>query len=147
VEKINKKYPTDWICLTGGEPLVQDIRPLVQQLKLENFKVQVETNATVFKRLPVDWYTLSPKPENYFFHPLYKNKAREIKLVITKGLKLSTILRVRKAFPENVPLLLQPQSNRKWSIDLGLKLMKEALMLNMKNIKLSIQLHKVLKIR
>ena len=146
-KKTYKKYPTDWICLTGGEPLLQDIRPLVRQLKSDNFNVQVETNATIFKHLPVDWYTLSPKPVKYFFHPLYKNKAKEIKLVITKDLKLSTILKVRKTFPENVPILLQPQSNRKWSLDLGLKLMKETLKTDLKNIKLSIQLHKVLKIR
>jgi organic radical activating enzyme len=147
VNKIKHSHPAKWICFTGGEPLLQDIRPLLLQLKKENFEIQVETNATVFKRIPVDWYTLSPKPEKYYFHPLYKSRAKEIKLIVTRELKLSTILKIREAIPVKTPILLQPQSNRKWSFDQGLKLIKEALNSGIENIKLSIQLHKILKIR
>ena len=67
ISRIKTEFPARWICLTGGEPLLQDISSLIQRLKKENFKIQVETNATNYQNLPVDWYTISPKPEKYFF--------------------------------------------------------------------------------
>jgi organic radical activating enzyme len=91
----------------------------------------------------VDWYSISPKPDKYYFRPEYKEKAREIKIVITKDLDLKAIQRLRAQFPKKTPLLLQPQSNRKWSMNLGIKLLKEGLKVDLKNIRLSIQLHKV----
>ena len=144
IKKLRNDFPAQWVCLTGGEPLLQDVKELVRSLKRELFKVQIETNATIFRPLPVDWYSISPKPNKYYFRPEYKEKAREIKIVITKDLDLKAIQRLRAQFPEKTPLLLQPQSNRKWSMNLGIKLLKEGLKADLKNIRLSIQLHKVL---
>jgi 7-carboxy-7-deazaguanine synthase len=141
--QLRDNFPSQWVCLTGGEPLLQDISELVKSLKRENFKVQVETNATLFRPLPVDWYSISPKPHKYHFRPEYKNRAAEVKLVITKDLDFNVIQRLREQFPEKTPILLQPQSNRKWSMNLGIKLLKQASKADLKNIKLSIQLHRV----
>lgn len=143
IKKLRKSYPAQWVCLTGGEPLLQDIKELVTALKREKFKVQVETNATFFRPLPVDWYSISPKPEKYYFRTEYKDKAKEIKVIITKDLDIKSIQRLRKQFSEKTPLLLQPQSNRKWSMTLGIRLIKEAIKSDLKNIRLSIQLHKL----
>ena len=147
IKKQRHRFPTKWICLTGGEPLLQDLSDLVQKLKEEKFKIQVETNATLFRPLPVDWYSISPKPEKYFFRPEYKKAAKEVKLVVTKDLKLDTIQRLRQEFPEKTPILLQPQSNRKWSLDKGMRLLKQALQAGIKNTKLSVQLHKIYALR
>jgi organic radical activating enzyme len=147
IKKQRRRFPAKWVCLTGGEPLLQDLTDLVQKLKEGRFKIQVETNATIFRSLPVDWYSISPKPEKYFFCPEYKKAAKEIKLVVTKGLNLDTIQRLRREFPEKTPILLQPQSNRKWSLDKGMKLLKQALQAGIKNIRLSVQLHKIYGLR
>jgi len=143
IKKLRQSFPAQWVCLTGGEPLLQDVTELTEGLKAENFKIQVETNATLFRPLPVDWYTISPKPDEYFYTPEYRKKAREVKIVVTKNLNFDVIQKIREEFPEKTPLLLQPQSIRKWSMDLGIKLFKKALKAKIKNIRLTIQMHKI----
>ena len=143
IERTAIRFPARWVCLTGGEPLLQDLEKLVRKLRDEKFKVQVETNATIYRPFPVDWYSISPKPEEYFFRPEYKNKAQEVKLVVTKGLTFQIVHRLREEFPDHIPLLLQPQSNRKWSMMQAMKLLKEGLRAGFTNIRLSVQLHKI----
>jgi 7-carboxy-7-deazaguanine synthase len=143
LKRLQTRFPARWICLTGGEPLHQNIRGLVRQLKAENFKIQVETNATLYFPLPVDWYTISPKPPKYFLRPQYKEKAKEVKLVVTKGLEFESLQKLRRKFPEKVPILLQPQSNKKWSIKQALKLVRLSLLADLTNVRISFQMHKV----
>jgi organic radical activating enzyme len=147
VRKIRESFPAQWACVTGGEPLLQEIDELTRALKKEGLKIQVETNATIYRSLAVDWYSVSPKPEKYDYQPEYREEAKEVKIVITKNLDLESIRRLRKFFPEKIPLLLQPQSNRKWSMDLGMKLLRQAIKAGLQNIKLSVQLHKIFGLR
>ncbi|MGD2294566.1 MAG: 7-carboxy-7-deazaguanine synthase QueE [Candidatus Aminicenantes bacterium] len=141
---MRSRHPSRWVCLTGGEPLLQNIKPLIKKLRIDGFKIQVETNGSLYKNLPVDWYTVSPKPEKYFYNPKYRDKAREVKLVVTKNLEMGTVIKIRKEFPEKTPLLLQVQSNLKWSLRRGLKLLEQAETERIKNIRLAVQLHKIL---
>ena len=143
VGQIRKRFPADWACLTGGEPLLQDVEPLVKKLKKECYKIHIETNGTVYRPFRVDWLTLSPKPETYGFAPEFSAKANEVKLVVSKELTLEVIQNLRGKIPVKTPILLQPQSNRKWSIDMGMKLLKQTLNLGLKNIKISVQIHKI----
>ena len=147
VRKIRQSFPAQWICITGGEPLLQDIDRLTKALKKKGLKIQVETNATLYRTLPVDWYSISPKPDRYTYRPEYREKAKEVKIIVTKNLDLESIRRLRMRFPEKTPVLLQPQSNRKWSIILGIKLLKQSLKAGLKNMRLSGQLHKIYGIR
>ena len=147
IKKIHTAFPTEWVCLTGGEPLFQNIRALAQRIKAENFKIQVETNATIFRRLGVDWYTISPKPPNYFYHPEYIKKAKEVKMVVTKELDFGVLKKLRQDFPEKIPLILQPQSNNKSSGKHAIRLIKQSLKEGMKNIRLTAQIHKIFGLR
>ena len=143
VRKIRQSFPAQWICITGGEPLLQDIDGLTKALKKEGLKIQVETNATLYRTLPVDWYSISPKPDRYTYRPEYREKAKEVKIIITKNLDLESIRRLRMCFPEKTPVLLQPQSNRKWSMNLGMKLIRQTVKAGLRNIRLSAQMHKI----
>lgn len=143
IKKNHRRFPADWICLTGGEPLLQEVGELVRLLKREHFLVQVETNAMTYRRLDVDWYTISPKPDEYSYRPEYRKKAKEVKIILSRGLNIGGIGRLREEFPEETPLLLQPVSSRKWSVNLGIKLLKKASKAGLKNIRLSVQLHKI----
>ncbi len=143
IERIHQDFPSEWICLTGGEPLIQDISGLVRELKRKDFKIQVETNATHYIPLPVDWYSVSPKPDDYAFQPEYREKATEVKVIVIKSLNLEQVRHIRNEFPESIPILLQPQSNRKWSMELGLKILRQAGKKELKNIRISLQLHKI----
>ncbi len=143
LKKMHTTFPTEWVCLTGGEPLYQNIGRLVQQLKAEDLKIQVETNATIYRRIGVDWYTISPKPPDYFYQPEYIKKAKEVKIVVTKGLDLGVLKKLRQDFPEKIPLLLQPQSNSKSSAKHAIRLLRQTLKDDMKNIRLTAQIHKI----
>jgi organic radical activating enzyme len=147
INKLKHNFPARWVCLTGGEPLLQDLDDLVKGLKKKGFKIQVETNGTHYRSLPVDWYSISPKPDKYFYRPEYREKAKEVKVILTKNLDFELIKRLRAEFPEKTPLLLQPQSNRKWSVILGIKLLKQAMKAGLKNVRLSAQLHKIFGLR
>lgn len=59
------RHPARHVVLTGGEPLIMlDILPLAQALKDRGYHLTVETAATVFKPLPIDLASLSPKLSN-----------------------------------------------------------------------------------
>jgi len=143
VQRLHARHPTAWVCLTGGEPLQQDVTELAEKLKEAGFRIQVETNGIRYRRLPVDWYTVSPKPPRYFFRPEYKEEAMEIKLVVTRDLDGKVLGRLRRAFPEKTPILLQPLSNTKTGAQRGRRLIEEATKAGMGNIRLSLQLHKI----
>ncbi|MBS3818896.1 7-carboxy-7-deazaguanine synthase QueE [bacterium] len=143
VEGVREDFPSQWVCLTGGEPLFQDIKKLVEELKKKEYKIQVETNGTIYQNLDVDWYSVSPKPPDYFFQPEYPKKAKEVKLVVSKELNLDVIQRIRNEFPDTIPVLLQPESNQKWSKEKGERLLRKSAHQGLKNIKVTLQLHKV----
>jgi 7-carboxy-7-deazaguanine synthase len=147
VRRIRRRYPARWVCLTGGEPMLQDLRRLVGLLKKSSLKIQVETNATRYQPLPVDWYTVSPKPKTYALAPEYKTVAKEIKLVVTKELDLGTVRKMRLMFPPTIPVLLQVQSNARWSQKRAARLAWQAAEAGLANVRVSLQLHKILGIR
>jgi organic radical activating enzyme len=147
IQKIRSRYPADWACLTGGEPLLQDVSGIVEDLRKEGFKIQVETNATLYRPLTVDWYTVSPKPPRYSYRPEYRKRAKEVKLVVTRSLSFGMVERLRKEFPARIPLLLQPESNAPWSVEKGLRYLNRAMKAGLENIRLSVQLHKLLHLR
>jgi len=147
IKQLRNRFAAEWVCLTGGEPLIQDIENLALRLKVERLKIQVETNGTIYRALPVDWYTVSPKPEKYQFQSEYKTKAREVKLVVEKNLEFESIQKLREAFPNKIPILLQPESNLEWSMLKAYDLLKRAVNTGMKNIRLSLQLHKIFRLQ
>ena len=49
--------------VTGGEPALQWDAPLADALRGAGFRVHMETNGTRALAAPVDWLTVSPKPQ------------------------------------------------------------------------------------
>jgi 7-carboxy-7-deazaguanine synthase len=147
VRRIRGRYPARWVCLTGGEPFMQDVRLLVRLLRRDHCRVQVETNGTRYYSLAADWLTVSPKPKAYLVRPEFRRRAKEVKLVVTRDLTLAVVRKMRAAFPPKVPLILQPESNRRWSQKRALHLLREALGAGLDNVRISVQLHRVFGIR
>jgi organic radical activating enzyme len=147
VLRLRRGFPAAWVCLTGGEPLAQDVRPLVRRLHEEGLKVQVETNGTFPPEPGADWLTVSPKPPDYDFHPGFLKRAREVKLVVCRTLTLDTVSTLRAIFPPATPLILQPQSNTPWSRKKALMILQDAGRSGLTGIRLSVQLHKVYGLR
>lgn len=143
VGRLRRASPAAWVCLTGGEPLAQDVGPLVRRFHAEGFRIQVETNGTFPPVRGVDWHTVSPKPPDYDVHPGFVKRAREVKLVVCRTLTLDAVKTVRESFPPAVPLILQPQSNAAWSKKKALKILRDAARSGLTGIRVSVQLHKV----
>jgi len=58
-------FNTKHVVLTGGEPMIMpDIVALAEALKTNGHHITIETAATVFKPLPLDLASLSPKLSN-----------------------------------------------------------------------------------
>jgi 7-carboxy-7-deazaguanine synthase len=59
------EYPARHVVVTGGEPMIMpDVTDLCADLKARGYHVTMETAATVYKPVPIDLASLSPKLSN-----------------------------------------------------------------------------------
>jgi 7-carboxy-7-deazaguanine synthase len=65
------------VVCTGGEPLLQLDRALIDALHACDFEIAVETNGTIAAPSGIDWITVSPKGEA----PVVQRSGDELKLV------------------------------------------------------------------
>lgn len=147
LDALVRRRPAGWVCLTGGEPLAQDVAGLLDGFRARGFRVQLETNGTLFQPARFDWVALSPKPPAYRYDPRWRKRADEVKLVVSRELTPAALARVRRSFPVRTPVLLQPESNRPASRAKALRLLNGAARSGLPNIRLTLQLHKIYKIR
>jgi len=62
------------VVITGGEPMIQNIDPLIRRLVEANHEVHVETNGTIYKFYPlVRHFTISPKLPSMVRHGINKD--------------------------------------------------------------------------
>lgn len=81
------KFPSRHVVITGGEPTLYDLRPLVDALHSNGCKVHIETNGTGKVYDGIDWVTVSPKlverggREYFFVDDSNFTRADELKVV------------------------------------------------------------------
>jgi 7-carboxy-7-deazaguanine synthase len=112
------------IVITGGEPLAQDIAPLVEALSDNH--ITVETSGTIFADLPgVALFSISPKvgTSGYTPKPAVLRKfcataagRMQLKFVIGDARDLAEagalLVSLGDALPARTPIVLQPESGR-----------------------------------
>ena len=80
-EMIDELWPKDLkeklVVFTGGEPLLQLNKELIDLLHSKKFKIAVETNGTIMPPENIDWICVSPKNGSKF----KLNYGNELKLV------------------------------------------------------------------
>ena len=80
-EMIDELWPKDLkeklVVFTGGEPLLQLNKELIDLLHTRKFKIAVETNGTIMPPENIDWICVSPKKGSKF----KLNYGNELKLV------------------------------------------------------------------
>ena len=128
-----------WVCITGGEPYHQNLRSLTHRLKQYGYKIQIETNGTIFQETIADHITISPKqghPLNWnFFTHRFDGQIVEMKYVVSNDQDMP--------IEPIVPASLQPKSNDPEAIRFCVdKVKKEP-----NKWRFSLQLHKILSIR
>lgn len=150
-EKILKKvkslsernYKISNVIITGGEPYLQDFTNLSCKLRQNGFFVCVETNGTIWKKIPVDWICVSPKKNARKMFPdgydrRFRNIANEFKYVITGRKDFDFIDR-----KITQPLILQPVNN---DMKIALMITRQIRKYGMPNWFLRFQMHKLMKI-
>jgi organic radical activating enzyme len=156
VEEITKNNRCNLVVLTGGEPFRQDIRELVEQLGVQGYTVQIETNGTLsWGAFP--WWAaeIIVSPKTGTIHPEIRRRAEAWKYIIgtddpcdSSGLPcLSTQLKEHEgkiAIPTGcAPVYIQPRDDHdlvanKANLEHVVKLAKA------KGYRISLQLHKLL---
>ena len=72
------------VVVTGGEPTLQYDAPLADALHAAGFRIHMESNGTRVPAAPVDWLTISPKPQFHTGSLALASDARpsELKVVV-----------------------------------------------------------------
>lgn len=77
------------VVITGGEPMRQPIENLCERLLSLNFSVQIETNGTIFRKLPEGIKVIcSPKITNGRYYPIRRDlflRINALKFIISKS--------------------------------------------------------------
>lgn len=85
IKRMEEHDITNFVVLTGGEPTIHDLIPLLEAIKhrFPDIFITIETNGTSdmgdYKQL-IDWITCSPKPP-FYKYTIYSN---ELKYVVTE---------------------------------------------------------------
>lgn len=130
-----RECPAQRVILTGGEPSLQPIQPLIEALHSIGKLVHIETNGTCLLPEGIDWITLSPKEGSVV---CLKNWD-ELKIVYT-GKDPVTLWEPLVSRTESGHLFLQPCSGKN-----TVKTMEY--ILSDPRFRLSLQTHKLLDIR
>ena len=129
------------VVVTGGEPLLWNMKPLTKLLKKNNFKTHIETSGSSKLTGDWDWICLSPKKRKSPMSEVYK-KANELKMIIYNNSDFKFAEEQAKKVNSQCMLFLQPEWTRK---DLIMPKIVDYVMKNSK-WKISLQTHKYLNI-
>jgi organic radical activating enzyme len=128
------------VVVTGGEPSLQWDAELADALRAAGFRVHMESNGTRPLAAPVDWLTVSPKPQ---FHTgsiaLQELPASEVKVVIDDSVDEATLDRYVARY-RSEHYFAQPCMNDAYAHHLARTL---ALVQARPRWRLSLQLHKI----
>ena len=143
VEEIVKKSAglSDFVVVTGGEPLMWNMNPLTKALKKHGKKTHIETSGAYPLTGVWDWVCLSPKKVKLPIEDVY-NHAHELKIIIYNNHDFKFAEQEAKKVNKNAILYLQPEWGKREEM---MPLMVDFIKKNPK-WKISLQTHKYLNI-
>lgn len=129
------------IVITGGEPTLHDLGPLLKMLIDKQCYVMLETNGT--RDIPeqglIDWITVSPKSKN--LDPSVFYYAKEIKFIVENEGSFRFIEEILRRYETNGKISLQPIHGSDTALAIAIREAKERQWL------LSIQVHRLIGIK
>ena len=137
-----KRFKTEIVIITGGEPLLYDCTALTAALQNENLKTHIETSGSSPLSGSWDWICLSPKK---FKAPLDSvlAKANELKVVVFNKSDFEWAKQHAEKVGPNCVLYLQPE----WSKEKEMLPLITAFIQENPQWKLSLQIHKYMNVR
>jgi len=116
-----------WVLVTGGEPAIQDLAPLVDALHVADFRVALETSGTRPWTGDFDWVCVSPK----------EGVQSEL-MALADEVKYVVVDKIPEPDFDGPVICLQPVSQGSRATQLCIEAVQE------RGWRLSIQLHKYL---
>jgi len=150
IARNSQNFKNHLIVITGGEPMRQPLIPFCQKLIADGFKVQIETNGTLFQDLPkeVD-IVCSPKNSEGKYYQIRSDFLPKISafkfLISASNLNYNLVPEIGQG-QFKTPVYLQPideydeernQKNRELTLELARK----------NNCRISLQTHKFWRIK
>ncbi|WP_218460760.1 7-carboxy-7-deazaguanine synthase QueE [Rickettsia sp. TH2014] len=135
------------VVITGGEPMRQPIELLCQKLLARDFKVQIETNGTLYRSLPNEVSIIcSPKAGKNGYSKIREDllpKISAVKFIVAKNILEYSIIPEIGQTSYNIPVFIQPMDQNDQRLnaennELVVKLVLES------GARLSLQTHKFL---
>ncbi|MGX6960960.1 MAG: 7-carboxy-7-deazaguanine synthase QueE [Rickettsia endosymbiont of Pentastiridius leporinus] len=135
------------VVITGGEPMRQPIELLCQKLLEQNFKVQIETNGTLYRDLPKEISIIcSPKASKNGYSKIREDllpQISAIKFIVAKNISEYNLIPELGQTPYNITVFVQPMDQNDQKLnnennELAIKLALES------GARLSVQTHKFL---
>ena len=129
------------IVITGGEPLMWNMEPLTQALKLKNMQIHIETSGAYPITGNWDWFCLSPKKNMLPTAEAY-HIANEIKVIVHNKNDLLFAEEQAQYVNDHCILYLQPEWSKREKV---MPILVDYVLQNPK-WKVSLQTHKYLNI-
>ena len=129
------------IVITGGEPLMWNMKPLTRALKLKKMQIHIETSGAYEITGDWDWFCLSPK-KNKLPTLAASNRADELKVIIYNKDDFRFAEQQAEKVNKNCILYLQPEWSKRNKV---MPLIVDYVLQNPR-WKVSLQTHKYLNI-
>ena len=134
VEEV-QRHSAEWVCLTGGEPLGQNIVPLCRALRDEGYRLHIETNGTLDPSQGlynlIEHWTVSPKRKKI---ALGLKRITELKYIVGKTFREDMVEEGHAEY-----IYLQPESSKPEYIQKTLEILTRH-----PTWRLSCRIHKIL---
>ena len=108
-----------FVVVTGGEPILFDLAPLVEALHALGRRVHIETSGIAPLRGDLDWVTLSPKPFGQWPLPEVVARADEVKIIVHEPGDIRAGLETLEGLREDTVIWLHPEWSRARERDAG----------------------------
>lgn len=97
------------VVVTGGEPILFDLAPVVNELQALRRKVHLETSGIAELRGDLDWVTLSPKPFGQLPLPSVVARADEVKIIVHDVADIEAGLETLAGLRDEAVIWLHPE--------------------------------------
>jgi 7-carboxy-7-deazaguanine synthase len=148
IQELDPELDAPLIVLTGGEPTIHNLIPLLKTLEMKvPYVIALETNGTNFKHIIecnglIDWVTFSPKRYQDIKQTEIYHRVSEVKIVLDDYGELASSMEIKgifKRFFEQGRMFIQPCSeNYQPAIDY---------VLTHPQWRLSVQIQKIIDVR
>ncbi|MFC5849775.1 7-carboxy-7-deazaguanine synthase QueE [Deinococcus petrolearius] len=108
-----------FVVVTGGEPILFDLAPLVDALHALGRRVHIETSGIAPLRGDLDWVTLSPKPFGQWPLPEVVARADEVKIIVHDPGDIRAGLETLEGLREDAVIWLHPEWSKARERDAG----------------------------